>query len=441
IGSDRAQNLTKSYKFTARLVFALAIALLSLLFAPHSIAAGKKTIWNVPVLFVTDRSPQKTTFGPRRVLEKNTVARVNSGIVELSVERYKNAPLADWQKSPANTVIPKEKPTKITEFKGLTTYDLHDEFDAALKEALKRSPQKEVFIFVHGFNNSFDVAATNAAHLALSTGCPVILYSWPSAAKVFRYSLDECNNEWSQEHFNQFLEQMLVTKEATGAKFTIVAHSMGNRLFVRAIPILAGKGLFNDMYMVNPDFDAETFIHYLSRYIPTAGLRTGVKAQLLVSRKDNALSLAECLFGGYTRLGQGIDSTLSALTSPQLFGSVWKKAVPLQAEPQAELPAPDPALISSIHHAFRMIDVTALDYGVIGHKVPHDFISWMHFKNQTPPGFELKTEKEMRANRLSNLFARKSKQYLESPTGEISTVVRVDDNEEKHREKKHSGSI
>lgn len=424
--------MTKSYKSLARFSFAFAIVLLSLFFAPHSFAAEKNTIWNVPVLFVTDRSPQKTTFGPRRILEKNTVARVNSGIVEISVERYKNAPLADWQVSPANTVIPKEKPIKITEFKGLTTYDLHDEFDAALKAALKISPQNEVFIFVHGFNNSFDVAATNAAHLALSTGCPVILYSWPSAAKIFRYSLDECNNEWSQEHFNQFLEQMLVTKQATGAKFTIVAHSMGNRLFVRAIPVLAGKGLFNDMYMVNPDFDAETFIHYLSRYIPTAGLRAGVKAQLLVSRKDNALSISEWLFGGYTRLGQGVDSTLSALTSPQLFSSVWKKELPLQAEPQGEVPEPDPALLNSIHHAFKMIDVTALDHGAIGHKVPHDFIAWMHFKNQAPPGFEFHTEKEMRANRLSNLFARKSKQYMESPMGEVSTVVKIDANDKKH---------
>src|SRR5271170_1333067 len=203
------------------LAFVAAAANLSL--ASNAIARDHQQIWKVPVFYVTDRQPQKNTFGPRRILEKNTVSRLDSGIVEVSVQQDENKTLADWQKTALLKKGNAMEPPKVRAFKCQAAIDLNDEFDAALKDALQRSSKKEVFVFVHGFNNSFVVAADNAARLAFYTGCPVILYSWPSAGKLYRYSLDECNNEWSQEHFDQFLEHLIYLKKAQGLQMSMVA--------------------------------------------------------------------------------------------------------------------------------------------------------------------------------------------------------------------------
>lgn len=395
-----------------------------------ALAREKQSTWKIPVFYVTDRQPLNNTFGPRRIFENHTVARVESGIVDVCVQENTNKPMTDWQTNAIRTAAPSMEEPKLTKFKGESTADLITEFDASLTDALKRSGKKEVFVFVHGFNNSFNVAAANAGQLAYYTGCPVVLYSWPSASKLYRYSVDECNNEWSQEHFNQFIEHMQQFKKAQDIHLNLVAHSMGNRLFVRAVPVFSGKGIFTDIYMVNPDFDAQTFIHYLSRFIPSTGIVAGVHAQLLISRKDNALSAAEALFGGYTRLGQGVDSTLSALTNPQLFTSIWSHPTNDQHKPSDQNNSSDQnnanaSIVSSIKKAFRIFDVTALDHGVIGHKVPHEFIAWMHYRNQAPPGFEIKMEKSKGGNKLTNFFARKLKEDLGNTAGDIGIITKT----------------
>src|SRR5262249_40417131 len=156
--------------------------------------------------------------------------------------------------------------------------------------------------------------------------------------------------------------------------------------FVRAIPVLRGKAIFSDIFLVYPDFDAQTFVHYLSRYVPKEGVASCVRGQLLVSRKDKALSAAEGLFGGYTRLGQGVDFTLSALTRPDLFSKLWSNVGDGASDLSSQITS---ARVATLERALRIVDVTALDHGAIGHKIPHEYIAWMHNKNSAPQGFEL----------------------------------------------------
>src|SRR5205085_6132307 len=53
-------------------------------------------------------------------------------------------------------------------------------FQGLLSERLAQSPQKDVYVFVHGYNNSFDDALFRGAevwHFLGRTGVPVV-YSW-----------------------------------------------------------------------------------------------------------------------------------------------------------------------------------------------------------------------------------------------------------------------
>jgi esterase/lipase superfamily enzyme len=400
----------------------LLLPLLLMAVLPAGVSA-RQLIWKVPVYYVTDRESFGTTYGPKRLKEKGTVSALKAGIVEVCLPKDEDFAPAPWQKTGLSFASAAEMaPPAVKSFKCSSAADLSDEFDAALTETVKKCPAKEAFIFVHGFNNDFEAAATNAAELSFATGCPVILYSWPSAAKLYRYSLDECNNEWSQEHFNQFLEHMNQFKQAQNMKLSLVAHSMGNRLFVRAMPVFSGRRIVSDIYMVNPDFDAQTFVHYISRYLPKEGIAEGVRAQLLLSRKDRALAVSEAIFGGYTRLGQGVDFSLSALTRPDLFKHIWSG--PGNAGDEAIGSKDEAERVASISRAIKFVDVTVFDHGLIGHKVPHEYIAWMHYRNTPPAGYELKPDMRLGCNRMSRFFARLGGQRIEPPVGEAYIVSR-----------------
>jgi len=433
----------------------------------------KDVIWKVPVFYVTDRNPtvnvsqgaeilgyqaKKPVYGPKRLLEQDTISGLHSGVVEITVPIKAGAKLTEWQKTglPLTTCAALELP-KVQQFAGDSALDLNKKFDKQLSEALAMCSRKEVFVFVHGFNNSFNVAALNAAKLSYYSGCPVILYSWPSAEKVYRYSLDECNNEWSQEHFNQFIEHMIGFKKSQNLKCNLVCHSMGNRLFIRGMQLYAGSALFTDIYMVNPDFDAQTFVHYLVRCLPKNGLAQGVRGQFLISRKDKALSISEGIFGGYTRLGQGADFTLGALMSPDLFAKVWgqsgniinqytsavsdpgaagvtgssatdpKTSVDIVSDKDSAAKQAEAKRIASIASALRVVDVTCFDYSMIGHKVPHEYIAWNHYANTPPSGYKIVEDTSEAMNRVAKMFARACGQKITKPVGKYLIVMPIDD--------------
>ncbi|MCB1335312.1 MAG: alpha/beta hydrolase, partial [Roseivivax sp.] len=67
-----------------------------------------------------------------------------------------------------------------------------DAFYTHLHGAVEQSQRKEAFVFIHGYNVSFDKAARRAAQIAYDmsfAGVP-ILYSWPSADSTVGYMAD-----------------------------------------------------------------------------------------------------------------------------------------------------------------------------------------------------------------------------------------------------------
>ena len=68
-----------------------------------------------------------------------------------------------------------------------------DGFISALRQQIKDAPSKDVFIFVHGFNSSFEDAARRCAQLAYDLdfdGTPM-MFSWASAGSTTAYMKDE----------------------------------------------------------------------------------------------------------------------------------------------------------------------------------------------------------------------------------------------------------
>jgi esterase/lipase superfamily enzyme len=173
-----------------------------------------------------------------------------------------------------------------------------------VKARLKaQGPDASSFVFVHGYNVSFDDAARRTAQITYDLdyrGIPVF-YSWPSQGTLQGYTTDETNVFWSEANLKRFLADHARASE--GKDIYLIAHSMGNRALTGALRQLFVeqpklKGRFKEIILTAPDIDADTF----KRDIAPA-LAAGCKRiTLYVSSGDNAL-LASKKVHGYPRAG------------------------------------------------------------------------------------------------------------------------------------------
>jgi pimeloyl-ACP methyl ester carboxylesterase len=388
----------------------------------------------IPILYMTDREKARRDFGAFRMNEQGHVYRVPCGTLEYTManDKGKNA----WSESLGWK--PATKPGKVPfSVAPLNTdnnkEDVYSAFGDAVAEAAKKSANNEIFIFVHGYNNSFEVAAARAARLAYVVQCPVVLYSWPSTAKLLQYDVDAGNNEWSQEHFNRLMEELMIVQQKNKMKVNLVAHSMGNRLAVRSAPITAGKHFFSQVFLVDPDFDAETFVHYALRYLHGGETSKAASLRILFSRKDKALPFAQLLFGGYTRVGQGADVFLESLFNPldlpKKLQDTADKLAKLNPLASADGPGADEQEAKArLHNRFEWIDFTLLDHGFIGHSVPYELIASLWSTGKPGDGLALINDEAGHVNRFTGFVARcfKQKQRI-GEWGKCEKVVLAND--------------
>jgi esterase/lipase superfamily enzyme len=329
---------------------------------------AQKQYVTIPIFYVTDRNETKTGYGPQRKLEDvDTIDDMNFGSLDYSLET--NEPINDQDKQLGWTES-QTRPHKVLSTQPFAKMHDYHGFGQAVVDAAKKSGSDEVFIMVHGFNTPFAHAAKGAALLSHALHRPVILYSWPSKGKLAQYDVDLGNNDWSQEHFDAMVEELTRVKDSSGLKFNLLAHSMGNRLAIRSAPVLKGTHLFKQVFLVDPDFDAETFVHYLWRYArlnDTKGEVAGAaaveptKVRILFSHKDHALPLSETLFGGYTRLGQAADSLLSSVVAP--FSGAGKIVEALDSSGTKDDTSSKSDKMPAWIMKFEWIDFTILDHG------------------------------------------------------------------------------
>lgn len=168
------------------------------------------------------------------------------------------------------------------------------------------SPAKEAFVFIHGYNVSFEDAALRTAQLAYDfnfKGAP-IFYSWPSRGRLFGYLDDEDTIQQSVAPLRQFLQEVA---DQTGASVVhVIAHSMGNRAMLPALSQLAADphfksfGKFNTIVFAAPDVDRDVFISLVGTIHNPSN-----KITLYVSEHDQALAASHLLFHKEPRAGEG----------------------------------------------------------------------------------------------------------------------------------------
>jgi esterase/lipase superfamily enzyme len=169
-------------------------------------------------------------------------------------------------------------------------------------ELARRAPQdRDVLVFVHGYNTTFADAAFRFAQIVHDSGFKgvPILFTWPSRGELLAYPYDRESALYSRD----FLEQGLrsISQNLGVAKMDVLAHSMGTLLTLEVLrqAQIRGDGNFNgklrDVMLASPDVDLDVFrtqLRSIQRPIT-----------VFVSKDDKALSFSRRFAGDKRRLG------------------------------------------------------------------------------------------------------------------------------------------
>jgi esterase/lipase superfamily enzyme len=252
----------------------------------------------VPVFYATDRD--RISYTPLAYgVDREPAKQLHLGRIDVSVPRDHQMGQLErpsvwtfWREDPAKHFIV----VKAQE-QGYT------EFYRDVASVVGRSQRKEAFVFVHGFNVTFESAVYRTAQVAYDLGFDgaPILYSWPSLGTAVGYPKDANNSDWTIDRLHWFLEDVA---EKSGASYIhVIAHSRGNWPVMNALNRIATephdgpRARFSQIVLTAPDVDADVFKN-LARSFRLIGERT----TLYASANDEALTLSK-RYQGYQRAG------------------------------------------------------------------------------------------------------------------------------------------
>lgn len=183
-----------------------------------------------------------------------------------------------------------------------------NQFIKKLQQTVETNSKDGLFVFIHGYNVSFEDAILRTGQLAfdLSFEGPAVTYSWPSQNSVFNYLTDGVEVQLTTPHLKRFLTEI---KEQSGAKrICVLAHSMGNRAFTQVLAELAkenqsGNVIFDQVVLAAPDIDAEVFIKTVAPSIKGSAKQIS----LYTSANDNVLEFSSTLRESRPRAGEAGD--------------------------------------------------------------------------------------------------------------------------------------
>jgi esterase/lipase superfamily enzyme len=192
---------------------------------------------------------------------------------------------------------------------------------AILAAELAKTPHKDVYIYIHGFNNTFDEALMTMARIWHNIGRRgvAIVYSWPAGrGGVFGYLYDRESGEYTIYNLKRTLTVIAGTPGVE--RVHIIAHSRGTDIAVTALRELnigyraAGKDpqkelKLQTLVLAAPDIDADVFDQRFSVELLSEAANQVV---VYTSPEDFALEVASFIFDSDTRLGRMNDKTLTA---------------------------------------------------------------------------------------------------------------------------------
>lgn len=290
----------------------------------------ENTCTPVQVFFGTNRQRQDSSerigFGP----DRGTTLALGSAIVTVpaahgigKVERPSYWSVKDlfnlyFEDPTRHFVIVKD---------GFKIFATEDSFVDAVKVAMGELAdfKDHAFVFIHGFNVTFDDAIYQTAQLTYDMGTSSagkrvpfglpFLFSWPARGGTMgplEYVTDTESAQLAEDHLRAFLD--LVVKRSGAKKVHLISHSMGNQALLNVIDkIIEDQNSdlhFDQIVLAAPDVDRQKFITIakhiapaLLRSVPPSATPLAGNVTLYASSNDKALAMSRTLHSGIPRAG------------------------------------------------------------------------------------------------------------------------------------------
>ena len=170
-------------------------------------------------------------------------------------------------------------------------------FFAQVDALVGRGGNRDLVIYVHGANTSFERAAAQAAQFQhfLGRDAVVMVFAWPSAGNVLRYRRDVATARQTESTFARLLQQL--SARAQAAHLDVLAYSAGAMIASPGLARAAGEVgraadqgslRLGEIYYAAPDIDFPVFVENLSRY--EGQVR---RVTVAVNTSDSVLSFAQ----------------------------------------------------------------------------------------------------------------------------------------------------
>jgi esterase/lipase superfamily enzyme len=185
---------------------------------------------------------------------------------------------------------------------------------AQLADLLGQTSGRDVLIYIHGYNQTFEQAVLDAARLSdgIKFAGETVAFSWPSRARLLDYDFDRESATWSRDALDQVLEDLLASP--TVGRVNIVAHSVGTMLTTEALRELYSKlgdyaaDRVGAIVLASPDIDMDVFTAAIPKIGPLAA-----KITIITATDDRALAMSRFVNGSTTRVGAAEKTQLEKL--------------------------------------------------------------------------------------------------------------------------------
>lgn len=263
---------------------------------------------SVPVWYLTDRTPLSPREGLARYGGRRSGGlRVGKATVSIphnhergSLERP--GKILWWELS--------EDPARHISVRSVTEGDEIEwlsDLKAAVGSGRDEGTTRDILLFLHGYNTTFDQAIRRAAQLSFDIGFrgATVAYSWSSAGTGIGYVADEDAILETGPLLEESLTRLL--RHSGARRVHIVAHSMGNRGVIHALREISRRPLpktasdLSQVVFAAPDVGVTVFTDFIGDYfnsLRTAfNRRSGTPARLTLYTcgDDYALGLSHAL--------------------------------------------------------------------------------------------------------------------------------------------------
>jgi esterase/lipase superfamily enzyme len=316
---------------------------------------------SLDLLFITDRAPAAHPGDPPYTAERSRSMAFGSAMVEFgenvtwdvlirestAAQRVNPLPLklgpttelGRFPAIPYEVVVAPEGVRRIPAV--VDAYaEAKERLQAEIARRLALARRKEVVLFVHGYNVSFEEAALTMGELCHFLGREFVcgIFTWPAGGHrgiLFGYDVDRESAEYAVEDLVKVIR--IVGQTPGVERVHLIAHSRGTDTVATALAQLSAESYMlgsspgREFHIANvvlaaPDLDGDVAITKIFKVFSDPDLpfrgkadaaallppSPGLRVTLYVSRDDQALATASWLFGSIARLGRLDTSMFSA---------------------------------------------------------------------------------------------------------------------------------